>query len=418
MSESKSAMAEEPTVVPPLGSSRTQPAAIPAQRRGEGQLHSSPSRGDRSLNVTLRAAWPALAWYATLRGTCLLVLWLSASHLDRSLLTILGNFDAMHYAEIVTDGYDHAIPLKPDGGLAPTNLAFFPLYPGLTALADLILPGGARSAGIAVAWLAGLAAAWALYAIGAHLHDRRTGVILAALWAVVPHGLIQSMGYTETLFTALAAWSLFALLRGHWLTAGLLCLLTGLTRPTGAALVAAVGIAALIAVIRRQDGWRPWAAGALAPLGLLGFMAWVGHRLGRADGYFHVQNDAWKMNYDSGAFTLNTIHTSLTKAMPLAMYATMLVLLIAIALLAVLALDRAPWPLVLYTGLIVAMVFFGDGYFHAKARLLMPAFPLLLPIAYALASTRRHVGAVVLATLTTISAAYGVYLTGAWTYSP
>ncbi|MBG0567971.1 glycosyltransferase family 39 protein [Actinoplanes sp. NEAU-A11] len=366
----------------------------------------------------MRAAWPAIAWYAALRGISLLVLWLAASDQNRSLLTILGKYDAIWYARIVTNGYDHVIPLKPDGGLATTNLAFFPLYPGLTALADFVLPGGARTAGIAVAWLAGLAAAWGLYALGAHLRDRRTGVILAALWAVVPHGLVQSMGYTETLFTALAAWSLFALLRGHWVTAGLLCTLAGLTRPTGAALVATVGLAALIAVVRRRDGWRPWAAGALAPLGLLGFVAWVGHRLGRADGYFHVQNDAWKMSYDTGAFTLKTVYSGLTKAMPLAFYVTMLILVIAVALLAVLAFDRAPWPLVLYAGLVVAMVFFGDGYFHAKARLLLPAFPLLLPIAFALAGARRRVTVVVLAAMTAVSAAYGVYLAIAWTYSP
>ncbi len=417
MPDPRSEISADPTVVLQVpGSART--ADIPTQRRGGSQPAPAPSKVRAVADVTLRAAWPAIAGYAALRGICLLVLWLYALGQDRSLLAILGNFDAIHYTEIVTHGYDHTIPLKPDGTLAPTNLAFFPLYPGLTTLADLILPGGARSAGIAVAWLAGLAAAWGLYAVGAHLRDRRTGIVLAALWAVVPHGLVQSMGYTETLFTALAAWSLFALLRGQWLTAGLLCLLTGLTRPTGAALVAVVGLAALIAVFRRQDGWRPWVAGVLAPLGQLSYVAWVGHRLGRADGYFHVQNDAWKMSYDTGAYTLKTVHTGLLKAAPLALYTTMLVLLIALALLAILALDRAPWPLVLYTAVIVAMVFFADGYFHAKARLLLPAFPLLLPIAYALAAARRHVRVVVLAALTAISAAYGVYLVFAWTYSP
>jgi Gpi18-like mannosyltransferase len=122
-------------------------------------------------------------------------------------------------------------------------------------------------------------------------------VLLAALWAVVPHALVQSMGYTETLFTAIAAWSLFALLRRHWLAAGLLCALAGLTRPTGVALVVATALAALVAVVRRRDGWRPWLAGALAPVGSLGYLVWVGHRLGRADGYLHVQKDAWRITH-------------------------------------------------------------------------------------------------------------------------
>src|SRR5690606_36045782 len=156
----------------------------------------------------------------------------------------------------------------------------FPLYPGLIALLDPVLPGGPQAAGLAISWLAGPAAAWGLFAIGAHLRDRRTGVLLVALWAVLPHAVVQSMLYTETLFTALAAWSLYALLRRRWLTSGALCLAAGLLRPTAGALVLAVGLAALAAVWRRRDGWRPWVAGLIAPLGLLGYLGWVAHRLG------------------------------------------------------------------------------------------------------------------------------------------
>jgi len=385
---------------------------IPRQRRGGS------SAGSTVTDVGFRAAWPAVAGYAGLRLVSILFLWYFAAEQHKGLLSLLGKYDAIHYAGIVTHGYDHAIPLKPNGDLAITNLAFFPLYPKLTALFDPILPGGAATAGIVVSWLAGLAAAWGLFAVGTHLRDRRTGIVLAALWAVLPHALVQSMGYTETLFTALTAWSLFALLRRRWLTAGLLCMLAGLTRPTGAALIAVVGIAALIAVCRRQDGWRPWLAGALAPLGFLGYVVWVGHRLGRADGYFHVQRDAWKMSYDTGAYTLRIMHTLLVKAQPPAYYVTAIVLLLAVALLALLITQREQWPLLVYSALVVAMAFFGDGYFHAKARLMMPAFPLLLPIAYALARSPRSARVIVLAALTVISAGYGTYLALAWPYSP
>jgi hypothetical protein len=388
---------------------------VPRQRGLPGP---PPSTHRTAVDVTARAAWPAIACYAALRTFSVVVLWLFAAEQNRSLLSLLVRYDAVHYAGIVARGYDHVIPLKPDGSLAITNLAFFPLFPGLAALADHLLPGGPGSAGIAVSWLAGLAAAWGLFAVGTYLRNRRTGVVLAALWAVLPHALVQSMGYTETLFTALAAWSLFALLRRHWLTAGVLCVLAGLTRPTGAALVLVVGLAALLAVIRRQDGWRPWVAGALAPMGLLSYVAWVGHRLGRADGYFHVQRDAWKMSYDTGAYTVQTVQAMLTKPAALAMYATTLILLTGITLLVLAVLDEIPWPLAVYAALIVAMAFFGDGYYHAKARLLMPAFPLLLPIAYALGSDRRRNAVVILASLALISAGYGVYLALGWTYSP
>ena len=381
-------------------------------------LYQAPATGVDRVSVGIRAAWPAVASYAGLRLVNILFLWFFAAEQRRGLLFLLGRYDAIHYTGIVTRGYDHAIAVKPNGDLATTNLAFFPLYPKLTALFDPFLPGGAATAGILVSWLAGLGAAWGLFAVGACLRDRRTGILLAALWAVLPHALVQSMGYTETLFTALAAWSLFALLRRRWFTAGLLCVLAGLTRPTGAALVAVIGLAALVAVCRRQDGWRPWLAGALAPLGFLGYVVWVGHRLGRADGYFHAQSEAWKMSYDTGGYTLRMLHTLLVKAQPPAYYGSAIVVLLALALLALSATERDPWPLLLYSALIVAMAFFGDGYFHAKARLMMPAFPLLLPIAYALASARLPTRVLALATLTMISAGYATYLALAWPFSP
>lgn len=378
----------------------------------------APAPGDDAASAALSSAWPAIALYAGLRAFGTLFLWVFAQDQGRGLLGVLSRYDAILYAGIVRNGYDQVIPLTPDGRLAPTNLAFFPLFPGLIALTNPILPGGARIAGIVISWLAGLAAAWALFAIGNHLHDRRTGILLAALWAVVPHAVVQSMGYTETLFTALAGWSLYALLRRKWVTAGLVCMAAGLTRPTAGAVIAALGLAALVAICRRRDSWRPWLGAALAPLGLIGYLAWVGIRLGRIDGYFHVQNDAWKMSYDTGGYTLHYWHIALTKAEPFAVYGTTFVLLAAFALLALLIADRPPWPLLVYAIVMLAMVFFGHGYYPIKGRLLMPAFPLLLPIAYALASARRSTITVVLATLAVASAAYGTYLCLAWPFSP
>lgn len=67
---------------------------------------------------------------------------------------------------------------------------------------------------------------------------------------VYPTAFVQSMAYTETLFTALAAWALYAVLRGRWIVAGALCVLAGLTRPTAAALIAALAITAAVTLVR------------------------------------------------------------------------------------------------------------------------------------------------------------------------
>ncbi|WP_231956848.1 MULTISPECIES: hypothetical protein [unclassified Actinoplanes] len=364
-------------------------------------------------------AWPAVALYLVLRAVSLIFTWHFVAEKHRDPWALLGAYDAAWYAGIARHGYDTAIPVHADGTLAPTNLAFFPLFPALARLADPLVPGGADRAGIAVAWLAGLVAAGCLYAVGARLHDRATGILLAGLWAVLPHAVVESMGYTETLFTALAAAAVHALTRGRWLTAAALCALAGLTRPTAAALIAVVGAAALVAIVRRRDGWRPWAAAALAPIGLLGYAGWVGWRLGRADGYVHVQKDAWRMSYDLGGYTVRAARGLLTGESTPAYFVVTLLLIAALTLLAVLATDPvAPWQLKIYSAAIVALAFFGHGYYHSKARLLLPAFPLLLPVAATLARARRTTVVAVLAAMTLISAAYGVYLCTVWTWSP
>jgi hypothetical protein len=371
----------------------------------------------------LRAFGPAVLAYLLLRLFCLAVLIVFAKLAGQPFLPLLTDFDAKWYVSIATDGYDAAIPVNADGSLATTNLAFFPLFPALLAVVDLVLPGGAAIAGVVVSWLAGLFAAAGLAAVGTLLRDRRTGILLAALWAVMPHALVESMGYSETLFTALAAWSLWALLRGHWLTAALLCVLGGLTRPTGGALAVAVGLAALVAVIQNRGrltggGWRPWLAGALSPLGFLAFIVWVGVRLGSADGYFRVQGDAWGMAFDGGVFTLKTLKAVLTEASPLTLYMTTAVLALGVLLLILAVTEKLPWPLLVFAAVVLALALGGEGYFHSKSRLLLPAFPLLLPVAYALARARIPQLAVVLTALTALSAWYGTYLALVWEFSP
>jgi len=369
-----------------------------------------------------RAAAPALIAYGVLRVLGVATLAVAAAREDRSVWKLLGRFDATWYVQIAESGYDPAIPTRADGGLASTDLAFFPLYPALIAVLDPVLPGVAPVAALVISWLAGVVAAAGLYALGLHLRDRRTGIALAALWAVLPHAIVQSMGYTETLFTALAAWSLWALLRGHWLVAGGLCGLAGLTRPTAGALVAAVVLAAAVAILRRRDGWRPWAAGLLAPLGLLGYLLWVGHRLGRLDGYLHVQSDAWGMSFDGGRFTLDVLGRVLTTPQDLVIYVTTLVVILAVLLFALVValavVGRVPWPLLVFAGLVLILALGGEGYFHAKGRLLLPAFPLLLPIAFGLARARTLVWLVVFVALAAFSSWYATYLCLVWPRSP
>ena len=392
-----------------------QPAAeppTPRSRRGVRRIRGWLARA----SIALRAAAPALVGYALARVVGLLVLLDVVRKQNLGLVDALTVWDAGWYLQIAERGYDGRLQQLADGRIDYTNLAFFPLYPGLikcltlTGLTPVI-------AGLAISFVAGLAAAWGLFAIGTALYDRRVGTVFAVLWAALPHAVVESMVYAEAVFTALAAWSLYAVLRRRWLLAGALCLLAGLTRPTAAALVAAVGLAATVALLRRQDGARPWVCAALAPVGLLGFFAFVGVRLGRADGWFHIQRTAWSSRTDDGSWVLQYFLTTLKPDVLLGDLVVTVLLATGLVLIVLLVLQRAPAPLVAYAAAVYALTVTTAAYYFTKGRLLLPAFPLLLPLAVPLARAGWGALAVVLPALALASGWYGAYLLTQWPYA-
>lgn len=71
--------------------------------------------------------------------------------------------------------------------------------------------------------------------------------------------------------------------------------------------------------------------------------------------------------------------------------------------------QRQPLPLLVYAGIVTALALCASSYFGSKPRLLMPAFPLLLPLALALARLRTPRSAVVLGTIAVASSLYGAF---------
>ncbi|NBE57085.1 glycosyltransferase family 39 protein, partial [Streptomyces boluensis] len=312
----------------------------------------------RRIVRALRHAAPAIYGYVCVRLFCLLVLSLWAHRQGHGIWPLLANdWDSSWYVGIAENGYARELGTAYDAN----NLAFFPLYPVAVRMLSWLLPGSPASAGLLLAVVASLFAAWGVFAVGDRLHGRRVGVFLALLWAALPVGLVQWMGYTESLFTAFAAWSLYACLTGRWVWAGTLASLAGLTRPTGVALAAAVSLVALLS-LRSRFSWRVLVGGALAPLGWLAYVGWVGLRLGRADGYFAVQK-LWRNNIDGGVETLRRLDDHLIEDSTPELFLIMVcVTLIVSTLLYVrCALDRQPLVLLVFTGLLLAIVLGSGG---------------------------------------------------------
>ncbi|WP_327115181.1 hypothetical protein OG206_12075 [Streptomyces sp. NBC_01341] len=362
----------------------------------------------------LTAAAPALGAYAAVRAVGLLVFWVSASAAGKDAWHLLGGrWDSVWYQRVAEHGYGYTATL-PDGGVHP-DLAFFPLLPALERALASVTPLTVQGAGIVVAWSAGFVAAWGIHAVGARLYGRRAGLVLVALWGAYPTAFVQSMAYTETLFTALAAWSLYAALRGRWIGAGALCVLAGLTRPSAAALIAALAVAGAAGLVKEyraggREGLlrrnaRLLSGVCLAPLGWLAYVVFVAVREGSPFAYFDVQAQ-WGNSIDGGRALAGFI-----AGLPLP---AALGLCAALGLLGCLVFlcvrQRQPLPVLVYGIAVVVISLIGSGYFGSRPRLMMPAFPLLLPPAAALARLRPTVrtGAV-LAALAVGSAAYGAW---------
>ncbi|GAA2438588.1 mannosyltransferase family protein [Streptomyces macrosporus] len=365
----------------------------------------------RPVREALRYAAPALVAYAGVRVLGLLVLALWSTGADTSARRLLSaRWDSVWYARIAEDGYGH-VARAANGDLHP-DLAFFPLLPVLERGLSTLVPVSAGDAGLVVSAVASLCAAAGLFAIGELLYGRRAGVTLVVLWAALPVGVVQSMAYSESLFTALAAWTLYAVLTGRWVWAGTLAALSGLTRPVGAAVVAAVWIAA--AERAHRDRWLPprvLAGALLAPLGWLAYVGWVGARTGDPLGYLDVQ-DQWGNGFDGGLAFAAFVWRHLTGSV-VAGVALLAGVALVIRLYVLCVRQRQPPPLLAYAGVIVLLALCAKGYFGSKPRLLLPAFPLLLPIAVALARVRAARAAAVLAVAALGSAVYGaVWLHG------
>ncbi|MEU4273267.1 hypothetical protein [Streptomyces sp. NPDC026092] len=395
--------------MPPVLTARP---TVPASRRPPSPGH---VRLPRRVRGALRHAAPALLGYLAVRLLGLLVLGRWAHAQGHGIWpTLARSWDSLWYLAIADHGYEPEPPGEPPGH---RPLAFFPLYPALIKAVAAVTPGSRASVGLVLAVVCSLAAAWGIFAVGDRLYGRRVGTVLAVLWGALPVAVVQWMGYTESLFTALAAWALYAVLDGRWAWAAGLGVAAGLTRPTGIAVAAAVSVAGLLAA---RAGSRPALVAALAaPLGWLGYVGWVGLRLGRWDGYFVVQR-SWHNTVDGGSRTLRQLRRQFVylQEPQLFLVVVSVVLIAAAALFVLCVADRQPLPLLVFAGVLLFVVLGSGGVYFPRARFLLPDFPLLLPLALAVARARRRVAALVLGGAALSSAWLGGYMLLVWEGAP
>lgn len=350
---------------------------------GAGRLRTA---ADRARGSAARA-WPAIAAYLGIRLVSTLVFAvLSAGHgfAQRGLFVFV---DSGWYRLIADNGYNTHI------ATFGSPFPFFPLYPGLMRLGHDVTGLNVDVVGVLITWIAAAACAWALFEIGRLVRDARTGFFFAALWALLPSAVIEGASYADTLAICLSAWALYALLRRWWITAGVVGCLAGLTRPTANALVATVCVAAIVALVKRRDGWRPWVALVVAPAGMIAYLAYVAHRMGSLTGYLKAQKQ-WGTGFNNVGDVLHRIHEGmLGTSKGYANYPSLIttaVLLAVPVLIVLLIMQRLRWELTFYTIVLAAVVYASIHVYTVVPREFLALFPLLLPPAIALAKARQR----------------------------
>ncbi len=366
---------------------------------------------ERALDRLAVSPYPrAILLYLLIRTASVQLLDLLAARNGQSLTGRLTAWDGQWYLRLAVHGYAD-LPGTLDAARQPYSdapMAFFPLYPKLVE-AVMWLGLDVVTAALAVSVMAGLVLACGLIRIGRAVSpDRgdRTGLLLVALWAGAPMAIVFSMAYTEAVFCAFAVWALVGVLERRWVLAGVCAFAAGLSRSTAAVLVAVVVVAALVAAVRWADR-REWAlTGALiAPLGVAGYLGFVAYRTGSWTGWQDIELRGWNTEFDFGVETWDSVLSRLTGDESVFSTLTVLFLLGAVALAVVAACTRVPWPLTLYGVGVLALAIGTRGLPDAKIRFILPAFPVLVPIAIGLAKRR---------TVTAVAAAVAWVVLGAW----
>ncbi|CAL9626034.1 hypothetical protein [Streptomyces pilosus] len=333
---------------------------------------------------------------------------------------VLGSWDGWWYQQIALHGYDPAlVPVPGATGmitLEGNSAAFFPLYPALMRIVSELTGLGPYGAGLTVSVVFSFVAALGIHAVTARLGGYRAGLVAAGLWAVWPGSGAEWAVYSESVYTASAAWACYAVMTRRWLTAGVLVCAAGLARPTAATLVVALAVAGLLAMRRGEGVRRPLTAVLIAPLGAAGYLGWVGHRMGDWGGYSKLQEGAWGHTFDYGRHSFDVLtsvpvgHFDYLFAMPMEDTIGVGVVLLVPVLTVLLIRLRPPAVLVVYTVLSYLMVMATQQYFGNVSRYLLPLFPLLIPLAAAMSRLRWPSLLAVLGTAALASGSYAGYV--------
>jgi hypothetical protein len=310
----RSTIAGDDTLCPPRRSDPQEvmvhdPAEVPVAAPSRIQDRLPPGFGDAlALFLTMRFALGLVViylwWRGGLPGPCHFELarngWQTIPPLadQGAAFPLVGTWqrwDACWYSKIAAFGYEPA----------ELSVNFWPLFPVLTGSVARLVGGSVALAGLIVSAIAYIAAMVGLFRLVARDVDdvvaRRTMLLIT----IFPSAFFLFAPFTESLFLALAVWTIVAARERSWLWAAILGGLAALTRIQGVFLALPIGWEALMASgllqwrpradpERAAVAWRPLVAGGLASLGpAVGFFSFIGYTAAIAGQTPLDTQDAW-----------------------------------------------------------------------------------------------------------------------------
>ncbi len=305
-------------------------------------------------------------------------------------------WDAHWYLSIAISGYYN-----------PQPTAFFPLYPALIHAATwLVGQQNALPAAMVVANIGTLGAfiAIALLAAGeSHAPDAAWRAI--RVFAAYPLAFFLVAPYTEGIFVAFAAATLFSARRRAWRWAAVFAFFAALTRPTGLALI----LPLLYEYGRQRDWWRLeiWRAGrwrrqlslstlagvavvvGAVPAAIAAYSIYCWFRFHDVLMWYHAQYDFWGHRRIPIWDTIwLATQTALTPGLTDVQARTLvnLIPVLAFAVITLVAIRRSPLMLTLYTlGVLylslASPVVTNGGYVTSDGRYMLAAVPVFLLLA-------------------------------------
>lgn len=178
---------------------------------------------------------------------------------------IFSRWDASSYLKIAEFGYDPS-------GADKFRLVFFPLYPALIALFQIVFRDYVLSA-LVVSGAATLALGLSFRELVKLDYSESTAQSAVLFLFIFPTSHFLHISYTESLFLALSVGCFLAARKRNWLLVGILGALACLTRINGLILIPALAFEVWEEYRETRQLNRKWLFLALVPAGFGGYLA-------------------------------------------------------------------------------------------------------------------------------------------------